>query len=57
MTRLFLTAKNALTRKEEGATMVEFGLMLALIAAVCLAAVGLVGTQASAIFQQMQASL
>jgi pilus assembly protein Flp/PilA len=57
MTKLFLTAKNFLTRKEEGASMVEYGLMLALIAAVCLAAVGLVGTQASAIFQQIQASL
>jgi pilus assembly protein Flp/PilA len=57
MTKLFLIARNFLTRKEEGATMVEYGLMLALIAAVCLAAVGLVGTQASAMFQKIQASL
>jgi pilus assembly protein Flp/PilA len=57
MIKLFVSAKALLARKEAGATMVEYGLMLALIAAVCLAAVGLVGTQASAIFQQIQASL
>lgn len=29
---------------EEGATMVEYGLMVALIALVCITAVGLIGT-------------
>jgi pilus assembly protein Flp/PilA len=61
MTKLYVTAsmiaKNFLTRKEEGATMVEYGLMLALIAVVCIAAVTLVGTNASAMFQKIAAAL
>jgi len=38
---------------EEGATMVEYGLMLALIAIVCLTTVGLIGTNATAMFQEI----
>ncbi len=60
-----LAAKNAVvdtvnkffTKKEEGATMVEYGLMLALIAVVCLAAVALIGTNANLMFQQIAAAL
>ncbi len=37
-------------RGEEGATMVEYGLMLALIAVVCITAVGLIGTNAEGMF-------
>jgi pilus assembly protein Flp/PilA len=37
-------------KDEEGATMVEYALMLALIAIVCIAAVRVVGTQANATF-------
>ena len=37
-------------KDEEGATMVEYALMLALIAIVCIAAVTLIGTQASLVF-------
>lgn len=37
-------------KDDEGATMVEYGLMLALIAVVCLTAVGLVGTGANNMF-------
>jgi pilus assembly protein Flp/PilA len=44
-------------RNEEGATMVEYGLMLALIAVVCIAAVTVVGTQASGIFSTIASSL
>ena len=47
----------ALNKDESGATMVEYGLMLALIAVVCIAAVTLVGTAASAIFQAIAAAL
>ena len=36
--------------REEGATMVEYGLMVALIAVVCIAAVTLLGTQIKAVF-------
>ena len=56
MIKLYLLAKNFLTKKE-GATMVEYGLMLALIAAVCLLAVGLVGTNASSMFNKIANSL
>ncbi len=44
-------------RDEEAATMVEYGLMLALIAIVCIIAVTAVGTGASAVFQQIADSL
>jgi pilus assembly protein Flp/PilA len=37
-------------REEEGATMVEYGLMVALIALVCIVAVGLLGTNLSGLF-------
>ena len=37
-------------REEDGATMVEYGLMVALIAVVCIAAVTLVGTSLSTLF-------
>jgi pilus assembly protein Flp/PilA len=50
MTKLFLVARSFLRRKEEGATMVEYGLMLALIATVCITAVALIGTNASGMF-------
>ncbi|HEV2294148.1 MAG TPA: Flp family type IVb pilin [Tepidisphaeraceae bacterium] len=37
-------------KEEDGATMVEYGLMVALIAVVCIAAVTLLGTNLSAKF-------
>ena len=37
-------------RNEDGATMVEYGLMLALIAAVCVGAVTIIGTGSNAAF-------
>ena len=38
---------------EEGATMVEYGLMVALIAVVCIAGVTLLGTNISATFNEI----
>jgi len=52
MRELYWKVRNHLSR-EEGATMVEYGLMVALIAVVCLTAVGLLGTSINAIFQQI----
>jgi pilus assembly protein Flp/PilA len=46
----FAAAATRFVKGEEGATMVEYGLMLALIAAVCIGAVTLVGTTASTVF-------
>ena len=42
---------------EDGATMVEYGLMLALIAIVCLIAVALIGTNASTLFNTIALAL
>jgi pilus assembly protein Flp/PilA len=39
--------KKFIAKKEEGATMVEYGLMVALIAVVCIGAVTILGTNLS----------
>ena len=44
-------------RNEEGATMVEYGLMLALIAIVCIVAITLVGDQSNITFNNVGGSL
>jgi pilus assembly protein Flp/PilA len=46
-----------LTTRDEGATMVEYGLMVALIAVVCLAAVTLLGTSINDIFTEISGSM
>jgi pilus assembly protein Flp/PilA len=53
MPKLIMVVKNLIRSREEGATMVEYGLMLALIAAVCLGAVALVGTNASNMYSSI----
>jgi pilus assembly protein Flp/PilA len=57
MRNLFLVAKSLFTRKEEGATMVEYGLMVALIAVVCLAAVTALGLAVRGTFTGITAAL
>lgn len=47
----------SLEDRERGATMVEYGLMLALIAVVCLTAVALIGTNAKGMFNTIAGSL
>ena len=44
-------------KNEDGATMVEYGLMLALIAIVCILAVTAIGTSANSVFQTTADSL
>jgi len=44
-------------RDEEGATMVEYGLMVALIAVVCIAAITLLGTSLNSLFGGVQANV
>ena len=55
MTKLLNNAKKFVRglRREEGATMVEYGLMVALIAVVCIVAVTLLGTNLAALFTQI----
>ena len=49
MTR-FVAAAKSFFKSEEGATMVEYGLMLALIAIVAMGGAALIGTNASTLF-------
>ena len=53
---MFKTFKS-MVRDEEGATMVEYGLMLALIAIVCITAIALIGTRLNSLFQTVATSL
>jgi Flp pilus assembly pilin Flp len=43
--------------REEGASLAEYGLLVGLIAAVCIGAVTLFGVNVVALFQQVQAPL
>jgi pilus assembly protein Flp/PilA len=56
MQKFALSLRKLLVR-EEGATMVEYGLMVAMIAVVCIAAVTLVGTQIKAVFTSIAGSV
>jgi pilus assembly protein Flp/PilA len=53
----FIARVKRIRDREEGATMVEYGLMLALIAVVCIGAVTLVGTNASTLFNNIAGSM
>lgn len=44
-------------REDEGATMVEYGLMVALIAIVCITAVTNIGTNLNLVFSDIAAKL
>jgi pilus assembly protein Flp/PilA len=42
-------------KDEEGATMVEYALMIVFIALVCITVVGLLGSQVSGVFENVRA--
>jgi pilus assembly protein Flp/PilA len=44
-------------RQEEGATLAEYGLLLALIAVVCIAAITVLGTKISSMFTSVAGSI
>ena len=52
-----LTTLTSMIRDEEGATMVEYGLLVALIALVALGAVKTIGQNLSTLFGSVAASL
>ena len=56
MSKIYLSVQKFFVR-EEGATMVEYGLMVALIAVVCLGAVTLLGTSINGVFRSIAASV
>jgi len=53
----FIAAAKSFVKGEEGATMVEYGLMLALIAIVAMAGAALVGTNAKTLFSTVANTL
>jgi len=53
----YLRVKNFLQKKQEGATLVEYALLVALIAMVCIAAVAVLGTYISNVFTNIKANL
>jgi pilus assembly protein Flp/PilA len=56
MTKL-MTAAGKFVRDEEGATLAEYGLLLALIAVVCIASIAVVGTRISSMFSSVSGSI
>ncbi len=52
-----MTKLSAMLRDEEGATMVEYGVIVALIAAVCIAVVALIGTNINTAFTNVNSKL
>jgi pilus assembly protein Flp/PilA len=46
-----------ITRQEEGATLAEYGLLLALIAVVCIAAITVLGNRISTMFNSVSSSI
>jgi pilus assembly protein Flp/PilA len=49
--------QSGFARHEEGATLAEYGLLLALIAVVCITAIALLGTQISTMFSTVSGSI
>ncbi|OGO05564.1 MAG: hypothetical protein A2Y73_09150 [Chloroflexi bacterium RBG_13_56_8] len=56
MTKLYLMARNLLVR-EEGASLAEYGLLVALIAVVCIGAITLLGGNISDTFNTIAGQL
>jgi pilus assembly protein Flp/PilA len=56
MSKLLATTKS-FVREEEGASLAEYGLLLALIAVVCMAATALIGTRISGLFNYIAGTL
>ncbi len=57
MVKAYVYLQNRIARTDEGATAVEYGIMVALIAAVIVVMVGLVGQDVLAAFTTVETSL
>ncbi len=53
----FIAAAKGFVKGEEAATMVEYGLMVALIAVVCIVAVTALGTSINGIFTNLNTAI
>ena len=56
MTKLYTAAAKFIC-EEEGASLAEYGLLLALIAVVCIAAIAALGTRISTMFATLSTSI
>jgi len=56
MVKLLTTAKTFI-RDEEGASLAEYGLLLALIAVICIGGMTLLGTQINAMFNSLSGTI
>jgi pilus assembly protein Flp/PilA len=57
MLRLWTAFQSRIIREEEGASMVEYALLVALIAIIAIIAVALVGTRVTGVFQKVADTL
>jgi pilus assembly protein Flp/PilA len=55
--RMLAAATRSFIKGEEGASLAEYGLLLALIAVVCITAITLLGTNVSTMFSQIGTSI
>jgi pilus assembly protein Flp/PilA len=53
----FISSVKRFVAAEEGVTMIEYGLLAALIAVVCIAAITIVGTQLNTLFTKIGTTL
>jgi pilus assembly protein Flp/PilA len=56
MTKL-MTAAKKFARNEEGASLAEYGLLLALIAVICMVAIKALGTSISTMFNTLSSTI
>jgi pilus assembly protein Flp/PilA len=56
MSKLYAAATK-FVREEEGASLAEYGLLLALIAVVCIAAINVLGTKVSSMFSAVSGAI
>ena len=57
MSKLINRVRRFVRKDEEGASLIEYGLLVALIALVCIAAITTTGTQVRAVFTAIAAAL
>jgi pilus assembly protein Flp/PilA len=57
MSKLVTTVRKIFRKEEEGASLAEYGLLLALIALVCITAIAALGSQISAMFSSLATSI
>jgi pilus assembly protein Flp/PilA len=57
MSKFVTAVKKFFRKEEEGASLAEYGLLLALIAVICMTAIGALGKSISTMFQTLSTSI